>query len=117
MFESNMGNLNAAELITVIAAVAAAIVSVINALKQAKTSIVTQDNNAKLANIQSVANGNVSELKEELKLNRAKREYLEKVIVALADQLPKGALEKARLEVDKKEAIIGHRRKEDLNGE
>lgn len=75
------------------------------------------DNGAKLDEIHTLTNGNLSRTQEELDQTIKMKNFLEKLVIELTTDCPPGTLEKARKNVESKEAQIGKRRKTDIKGD
>lgn len=73
-----------------------------------------QVNTEKLDEIHHLTNGNLSKTQDELELEKRKNAFLEKVIIEITAECPSGTLDKAKKNVEMKEAKIGKRRKNDL---
>lgn len=120
-----MSQWSVAEWITFISAVSAAVCSIIAAIKSGRTNEIAKESNTiahsnsnKLDAVKNtaeetrhLANGNVTEIREELRIARAKNEYLMQLVSGLTDKLPEGELEKVKVELE----AIGRRRKDDYS--
>jgi hypothetical protein len=97
------------------------ICSVIAAIKATrsdnKSSIVVQKadiNGQKLDDIHVLTNGNLSRTQEELTLAKKRLSFLEKVLAEVADKCTPGVIDTAKRRVEERQAVIGKRRREDL---
>lgn len=71
-------------------------------------------NSNKLDEIHTLTNGNLSRTQEELEQVTRQRDYLDKLVIELTARCTPGTLEKAKKDLDQKQAQIGKRRKTDL---
>ena len=108
----------ASEWVMIIGAVSTLITSAIAAWNTRNTKRIAVANTQKLNNIEGktdevkdLANGNLSELREEHRVALAKLEYMNHIIAGLVDKLPPGELEKVKRDLES----IGRRRKDDFH--
>lgn len=108
---------SASEVVMIIGAITTLITSAIAAWNTRHTKRIAESNTTRLESIKDttqevrdLADGNLSELREEHRVALAKLEYMNQIVTGLTDKLPPGVLE----EVKKNLEVIGKRRKEDL---
>jgi hypothetical protein len=126
-----MTEFSAAEWISIITAVGTVITGIIAAIKATNASRVATKNQDRLEGlvtdsseikaraftIESNTNGNITDLRLEIRKAKQINEHLLEVITCLVDQLPPGSLMRAMKEIDKLRAEIGLRRVGDLHFE
>ena len=113
-----MNSWSAQDWVLIIGAIAGLTTSTIAAWKATRSTQIAQQNTAQLTaveektdEVKSLTNGNMTEVREELRIQKAKNEYLHAVINGLVDHLPPGKL----AEVKQTLGTIGKRRKDDVH--
>lgn len=108
---------SASEIVMIIGAITTLITSAIAAWNTRHTKKIAESNTNRLESIKDttqevrdLADGNLSELREEHRVALAKLEYMNQVITGLVDKLPPGELAKVKANLE----IIGKRRKDDM---
>lgn len=116
------GPYSASEVVMIIGAISTLLTSAIAAWNTRNTKHIAQSNSIQLDDIKDttkevrdLANGNLSEVREELRVALAKLEYMNHIVSGLTDKLPPGVLEEVKHNLES----IGRRRKDDIlrNGE
>lgn len=73
-----------------------------------------EDNSRKIDRVHELTDGNLSRVQDELSLEKKKNSFLEKLIIEITAECPQGTLDKAKRNIEVKEAKIGKRRRSDL---